>query len=305
MVAVDSFAQKATFSAANVLRHVRLRGIARVLYQTARATYPPGVRVFPSVTGVSIAVDPHDYFSCMMLFGRFAPELLAVLRDVVQPGDSVIDIGAQLGYVSANMARLVGPCGHVHSFEPDPNALPRLHETLEANGFGWVKVFPVAAADRRGTLSFNLSPMLGWSTAVANTHLQGLTSIEVRCERIDDLDAAGEIVRPVRLIKIDVEGFEASVFGGMQELLRRDSPLLISEINPVMLRPLGQDSTDVLRPLAELGYVFFTVEPAAGAMSEQQYRLLPVRDVTQPLPFCDVLGLRGEPDPRLLRRAER
>ena len=144
---------------------------------------------------------------------------MALLGQVLKEGDSVIDVGAQLGYVTAHMARQVGPSGRVHSFEPDPTAVERLRASVEANAFTWVSIFPMAASDRDEELTLNVTTQLGWSTAIEGTHYHDTTPIRVRGTRIDALLDAARIARPVAFVKIDVEGFEVAVLDGMQALI--------------------------------------------------------------------------------------
>jgi FkbM family methyltransferase len=64
------------------------------------------------------------------------------MTSVVTRGWSVFDVGDQLGYVTAQLARLVGPAGKVSSFQPDPNGLERLTRTIQENGARHVTIFP-------------------------------------------------------------------------------------------------------------------------------------------------------------------
>jgi FkbM family methyltransferase len=196
--------------------------------------------------GFRITVEARDYFGCMMLYGRYAPELVSLFRKIVSPGDSVIDVGAQLGYLTCHLATLVGPSGRVHSFEPDPNAIGRLRAAVDENGFSWVEIFPIAASDAEGEIRFHVSQTIGWSTAVSGTHLADLAETRVASGRIDDLAARGQIRRPVKLVKIDVEGFECAVLDGMRALIEEDRPFLVVEINPPMLAAAGQTATALL-----------------------------------------------------------
>jgi FkbM family methyltransferase len=226
----------------------------------------------------------------MMFYSRFCPELLALLKRLVERGSSVLDVGAQIGYVTANLARLVGPGGSVHSFEPDPNARERLQRTIAANDCRCVTVFPVAAGARDEELVFNLSPTLGWSTAVAGTHHHHLKPITVQGLRIDTLAARGELRRPIRFVKIDVEGFECSVLDGMAQLLAEDAPLVLAEVNDLMLRPNGHTTRDLLERLSRHGHRLFVVTERPGLLNGGQVALRPTTP-EEALPFCDVLAV--------------
>ncbi len=252
-----------------------------------------GVHVIPSVSGVRLALDTNDYASCMMFYGRFSPELITLMRSVIQRGDSVIDVGAQLGYVTAHLAERVGPAGCVQSFEPDPNALAQLRATVSANGYSWVKIFPVAVSDAEGEIDFNVSPVLGWSTAVKGTHHTGLSTIRVKATTIDKLARDGQIRRPVSLIKIDVEGFECQVVDGMKETVERDRPVVLAEVNPLMLRPVGHSTADLLKRLARYDYRLFRVDEPNGVLSGGSVRLTPTAE-TADLEFCDVIAVPAE-----------
>jgi FkbM family methyltransferase len=272
---------------------LRVRGIPRLLYKTAPFVIGRGVQTVESVSGLRLAVDTAEYASCMMVYGRYAPEIVALLKRLVRSGDSVLDIGAQLGYMTAHLARLVGPEGSVHSFEPDPAAISRLRRTIEENGFDWVRVFPVAASDRPGKLTLHISPTLGWSTAVAGSHLTGLVPIEVDSVPVDDLAERGEIRRPVRLAKVDVEGFEAAVLDGMREVIAADRPYLILEVNPPLMAPLGQTPLDLLARVAEHGYRIHRIREPRGLLAGGRFELTRVspEDVIN---SCDVLCVPEE-----------
>jgi FkbM family methyltransferase len=259
-----------------------------------------GLQIVTSVSGVKIAIDPCDYASCMMFFGRYSPDLLEVIRAIVRPGDSVVDVGAQLGYVTANLARWVGPSGTVHSFEPDPNALAQLNATIDANRSTCVKIFSSALGDREGEMIFYTSSTLGWSTAVANSHHRDLRPISVRTTRLDSLAASGKLRRPVRFVKIDVEGFECQVLDGMRELRASDSPYVLAEVNPLMLKPSGRTPRDVLERLAENGHEVFQVAESTAVLRGGQVRLRRV-DTSAQLEFSDVLAVPpGQPLPSAL-----
>jgi FkbM family methyltransferase len=253
----------------------------------------PGIHVLPSVSGLQLAIDIDDYASCMMFYGRYSAELITLTKSVVQRGSSVLDIGAQLGYMTAHLAELVGPTGCVHSFEPDPKALALLRRTVKANEHSWVKIFPFVVGDMEGEIDFNLSPTLGWSTAVKGTHLRDLSTIRARATTIDRLSADGELRRPVSFIKIDVEGFECQVLDGMRELVKCDRPLILAEVNPLLLKPLGRSSIDLLERLARHDYRLLRIAEADGLLRGGGVRLMPTLRRTA-LEFCDVLAVPAE-----------
>jgi FkbM family methyltransferase len=226
----------------------------------------------------------------MMVYGRFSPELITLIKAIVRPGASVVDVGAQLGYVTAHLADLVGPEGSVQSFEPDPNAIAQLRATVRANHHEWVKILPIALGASDGEIDFYVSPTLGWSTAVPGTHRQGLTTVRVPVTTLDKLADAKMIRRPVQFVKIDVEGFEVEVLEGMKALLEQDRPCVLAEVNPVLLKPNGRTTGDLLTALERPGYRLFQVVEPQGVLNGGSVKLIPI-DRSRSLDFCDVLAV--------------
>jgi FkbM family methyltransferase len=190
----------------------------------------------------------------MMYYGRFCPEILQVLQQFVRPGDTVLDIGAQLGYFSLHAARLVSPTGRVYCFEPDPRSFARLEHAIRLSRIDWIKSFQTALSAREGTMDFYLSPTLGWSTGVKNSHLEDLQQVSVRTSPLDLLVSQGEIPSRMRLVKIDVEGFEMEVLRGMRNVLATSRPILVLEINVQMLHAQGTSPSEIVRFLESLEY---------------------------------------------------
>lgn len=281
--------QQATLRCGGFLRPLRVRGVPRILATCGPVLLGHQQEALPTVLGPNLAVDLRDYNCCMMIFGRYSPDLLALLKLLVRPGDSVIDVGAQIGYVTVNLAQLVGPSGCVHSIEPDPACIEYLRRSVLANGYRWVTVLPMAASDAEGRLSLNVSPVLGWSTAVQNSHHRDLKSIEVPCRTLDGLISEGTIKSPVHLVKIDVEGYECTVVDGARALLSKDRPFVIVEVNPLMLAAAGNSPRDLLERFVALGYSLYRFTERGLLVRTGTVELEAV-DSRSMLEFCDVLA---------------
>jgi FkbM family methyltransferase len=275
------------------MQRLRVRGIPRLMFATSRFVLGSGLQSVETVSGFKIRIDPSDYFGCMMVYGRFAPEMVALIHRLVRSGDSVIDVGAQLGYITGHLARIVGPEGVCTSFEPDPHALERLGWMVRENKFFWVRIFPLAAGDADGNIPLLLSSTLGWSTAVNGSHLKDLNEITVRVKPIDQLAAAGLIRRPVKFVKVDVEGFECAVIDGMQNLINEDRPAIVLEINPAMLAVRGDDSVRLLNRLACRNYAAYRIREPPGLFQGGRVRLEKIY-ADSALSSCDVLCFPAE-----------
>lgn len=132
----------------------------------------------------------------------------------LQVGDKVLDIGANLGGFTLAAARRVGAEGHVFAFEPDPEVCDRLKDNVKINGFKNITVYNAAVASERGQ-----GILLQHSNANALSSLYGVVDQRVQSDRkqisVDMLginDVMALVRGPVRLIKVDCEGAEYSIF---------------------------------------------------------------------------------------------
>ena len=236
---------------------LKFRGIPRLLFATRHWFLGTAPRLF-DMGGFQMMLDPNDYFQCMMFYGRYGLDILRIFEKHVHPGDTVLDIGAHIGFFALHLGNAVGRCGHVYAFEPDPRPVEYLKASLAASEMDWVQISPIAIAAKEGTIPFFLSPVLGWSTGVKVTHLTGLRKIIVPTIPLDLMVERGEIPDKIRLIKIDVEGFEMEVLRGLRKTLETAQPILIVEINPGMLAYQESSPAELFRFLTSLGYRILT-----------------------------------------------
>jgi FkbM family methyltransferase len=156
-------------------------------------------------------------------YGSYEPKIEALFRRLVEPGSTVFDVGANAGYFSVLSAELGA---NVHAFEPNP-AVNALLGTTAAFG-ARITVAPYACGAAAGTMPFYLSD----PGAIGSSGLMvalGRESVQVGVITLDDY--AEEHNAHPQLVKIDVEGAEADVLRGMQQILRRDRPALIIELH--------------------------------------------------------------------------
>jgi FkbM family methyltransferase len=182
---------------------------------------------------------------------------------VLKPGDVAIDAGAHIGFFTMHMADAVGGSGRVYAFEPlDTNAV-LLERSIAENQFSDRIVFQraaVGATSGTATLTFPLETLNSGGAYLLRDGTAALAGNQKRQVPLVALDTL-EIRRPVRLIKMDVEGAEPLVVRGASRILNEDRPLLLSELHPVQLeRASGATADAFLDQLRALGYRAHLVE---------------------------------------------
>lgn len=202
--------------------------------------------------------DIHDQgVGWMLARGRYEPLETGVVKHFVQPGDLVVDAGANLGWYATVMARLVGPGGVVLAFEPDATNLELLRINLVDNGMTErVLVHPVALFERDGEIEFERSGSNFGDHRVRA--VQGAPSFEeaedgprrvarVPARALDSVLAeSGLAARPIRVLKVDTQGAEVAIFRGAGKALA-STAVMTAEFWPYGLRRRGTRSRSTWR----------------------------------------------------------
>jgi FkbM family methyltransferase len=238
------------------------KSVARLL---PRAPFFPR-RAVRNIRGVrfecEFALDPRigDMF-----FSAYEPDEVAVLERCLKPGDVFVDVGANIGYLTAIGASLVGRTGQVHSFEPVPAYFARLQALCEANPEYSIRANAIALGETAGTAEIAQSGdgNIGWNSMVPGM-LTGESHARhtVPVQRLDAYLAEQRVSR-VALIKVDAEGFELPVLRGASRFLDEAAaslPPILCEVAPGAYPLLGTKVTDLFEFLARYGYVALDVE---------------------------------------------
>lgn len=177
-------------------------------------------------------------------------------REHIRSGDTVIDVGANVGIYTMLAAELVGSSGHVHAFEPDPQSMYYLLTTIGRNGLtGRVTLWNLAASDHSANARLYLDLKTARTTSLrANAYApdpQQRQPLVVGTAALDDL-----ITQTPQFVKIDVEGAELTVLAGATRLLRDHHPVLLVEVLP-------ENLAAVTRFLTPFGYCVVDADSAA------------------------------------------
>ncbi|MGA2101442.1 MAG: FkbM family methyltransferase [Candidatus Sulfotelmatobacter sp.] len=169
-----------------------------------------------------------------------------IIREHVVPGDTVYDIGANIGYVSLSLAKSVGPTGRVIAFEPVPKNVDDFRESIKINQLANVQLLEFAASDQRGEAVIRIAENLSTASLVWHRKNPDALLLTIKTVQIDQLVESGDLGYP-KFVKIDVEGAEGSVLKGMQRTVAAAMPVLFIESSEA-----GRETTWTL--LRELGY---------------------------------------------------
>lgn len=160
-----------------------------------------------------------------------------IYRKELSAGDVFIDLGANVGHHTWQMAQVVGSEGRGFAIEPVPDFAERVRNVLKHKSVDWVEVVNVAAADYAGECSFFVQPEhIGWSSMFSDhvhpsDDAQDSNEITVPVARLDDVVSPPD-GKALSVIKVDVENAEFAALRGTQELIRAHQPAIVFENNP-------------------------------------------------------------------------
>ena len=182
------------------------------------------------------------------LTGAYELPVQNALAEIVRPGDVVLDVGANIGFLTLIAARLAGPEGRVIAFEPVPANARLIRRNVALNGLQNVSVREEAAAAQDGEAVLVLAEHIGGATLLsAGVPDDARGRIRVKTRSIDTLVDRGEIPAPA-VVKIDVEGAERDVLLGMGQVLARHRPVLLIELD-------GRREAEVEHKAAQCGAI--------------------------------------------------
>jgi FkbM family methyltransferase len=199
----------------------------RALRRAGRLVSGPRVGGEPKVArlpwGLDLKVLESDAIGYSILVGRvFDPCVTETLHRLIDRADLVVDVGANVGYLTSLAAVRAGGPGRVVAVEPHP----AVFELLKANVESWsgdlapVELHRLALSNRAGQGAIVSGPLFEHNMGLAKLREagdDGQLSHQVEVRRLDELlDQT-----PVGLLKVDVEGHETEVLSGAQALLER------------------------------------------------------------------------------------
>jgi FkbM family methyltransferase len=200
------------------------RIMPRILPTSSRIIEVNGLRM-------EITVGKHvgDIITELLFKGIHEPATTRIFNKVLQPGDIVIDVGANIGYFTLLSAKLVGWRGKVYAFEPEFDNMKALLHNAELNHLENIKPYRVAAGDKAVRAVFHTSSTESAKHSLIKTKDHDGSTV-VNIIRIDDALSYG--ITGIKLLKTDTEGNELAVLqGAEQTILNNKDIMLIVEVN--------------------------------------------------------------------------
>jgi FkbM family methyltransferase len=212
---------------------------------------------------IYVATDDNFVGLALARDSRYEPEVTNILKNILKSGGVFVDIGANIGYFTLLAAQIVGTSGRVFAFEPNKRNCALLWLSSTENNYQNIEVFPVAASHNAQNIVVQVTGSNG--RIVPNTELfaNGISAstqdtilppnhVSARTVEVDTL--LHDVDR-IDVIKIDVEGAEPFVLAGMQAVIQKHRPIIITEFSPAgIIQTTQQAPEGYVQQLRKLGY---------------------------------------------------
>lgn len=240
-------------------------------------------------SGLRIFIDGRDTGSGLEIIhsGYIEPDVMKVLQRAFKPGVTFLDVGANFGFYSLFAAQQMGSAGRVFAFEANPHLIPFIEGSVYINGLtDRITLINKAVAESEGVARFGFSfaHIGGGSLLAGNDEVDGR---EYRDVPLVPIDAVIPRETVVDVVKLDVEGHEASALRGMRDVVARSPDIqIVLEFFPAMQ---GQGGSEILALLEEFGLRYWKIGHR-GKLTEMS------RDQLVNGPDCYLVAARTKPD---------
>ena len=163
----------------------------------------------------------------MALYGEWSEPEVDLFKEICHPGDTVIEIGSNIGTHTIPLAKMVGMLGYVYAFEPQRILYQALCANIALNSLTQVEAFQVAVSCEAGVAvlpNFDYTKEDNFGGARACGHGRGIAVTQVALDEFSSLS-----LHSLRLLKTDAETMELGILKGAHALIAKYRPIMYLE----------------------------------------------------------------------------
>lgn len=207
------------------------------------------------IAGLKVWVDPVSNFGSRLLKdGTYESPLTNLCRQLLKPGDTFFDVGANEGWFSMVACQIAGSAGRVFAVEPQERLWSVIVKNASLNGFANLMLLPFGVSRSQTVAEMNIYPSLNSGSSNFGADRRRFDKVQrVTVMPLSKLiDQCG--AHRIDLMKIDIEGFELEALRSAGEHLGSTIRRLVVEIHPPLLKARGESEEQVRDLLSERGY---------------------------------------------------
>jgi FkbM family methyltransferase len=215
--------------------------------------------------GKKFFLDPiSDFGLKVMKTGSYEKEMTEQISSFLKPGDCFVDLGSNEGYFSIIASALVGKTGKVIAIEPQQRLWEVITYNSMLNSCFNIQLMPFGISSKTGETTMNLYPSLNTGASSLSSNFNFKISFggirkkiygqqKIYTKTLDELK--NSIPNSIKLIKIDIEGFELEALKGSEHLLKQHTfNYILVEIHPAALSAMSQNEAELIDFVTKFGY---------------------------------------------------
>ena len=209
-----------------------------------------GNKLFLSKKGLALSISH---------YGTYEELESKIMEEKIEMGNIVVDVGANIGLHTLNMARIVGSTGQVFAFEPDPSNFEILKKNVKINNYKNIILEQKAVGDKHGRTTLYQSDHPGKHRIFPQTE-QAKSQVQVELTNLDNYFDS-DMIDKINFIKIDVEGLEFSVLKGMKNILKNSKKIkILFEFMPENTMEVGFTPIELLNYLTSNDFKLYCMD---------------------------------------------
>lgn len=203
--------------------------------------------------------------------GEYEGKTMASILPLVPKNMNVLDIGANVGYWTINLASRITDKNKVFSFEPVGSNYNRILEHIRLNGLSnKCFVYNIGLSDKETTANIHINPSdLQNGASTFNATIQEGEG-DCLVQKLDDLYIK-EKIKNVGFIKIDVEGFEVKAFRGAAKFLSENRPVIYGEFTPDLIYKAGDKPQEIFALLQDYTFLQENKDNSFSYLKDEHY----------------------------------
>ncbi|MBY0272181.1 MAG: FkbM family methyltransferase [Alphaproteobacteria bacterium] len=239
------------------------------------------------LSGYSIDGDKHN--SSVV---EFEPHTSKIFKALVEPGYTTIDIGANVGCTLIALGQL---CSRVIGFEPNPETFNYLKENISNSKLNNVEYYNLGISDKKQDSTINHHGNL--AGAFVSESVPGFHGISTDIHMVNlDQFCENKKIQKIDFIKIDVEGYELTALAGCKEILRKNKPICLLEMNHWCLNVFQRTSLpDFIDSLKKIFPFIYAIQDGKSAnLFNEEHIYTVLYENTCFFKWVDVIGCFNE-----------
>jgi FkbM family methyltransferase len=207
-----------------------------------------------------------------LIYNGFEKEETDYVISVLSEGDIFIDVGANIGLFSLLASKIVGNAGRVLCYEPAPITFSRLKENVQLNNLKNIDIRNIGLSNKKGELIFYISNNGhdAWNSFAPSQDNKLESSIQVPVSTVD-IELENVDKSRIKIVKIDVEGWEKFVLHGGKNFFVNYNPIVMVEFTEENTFNAGYPVYDIYNIMEDFGYVWYIIHK--GKLVKEKKRL--------------------------------